>query len=102
MLTLTRCTITADDDTLGEMMPDAVVVINGDSPNSTAQISVPDNKRRKFVRVERVLEAVVKGSGKEWVIQGRSEHLEQVVGVSRDESQVTYRISAAGGCRGCK
>ena len=101
MLTLTRCTITTDDDMFGETMPDAVVVISGDSPNSTAQISVPDNKRRKFVRVERVLDAVVKGSGKDWVIQGRSEHLEQVVGVSQEESQVTYRINAAGGCQGC-
>ena len=101
MLTLTRCTITTDDDTLGELMPDAVVIISGDSPNSTVQISVPDNNRRKFVRVERVLEAVIKGSGKEWVIQGRSENLEQVVGVSSEESQVTYRINAAGGCRGC-
>ncbi|WP_373070173.1 hypothetical protein [Gemmatimonas sp.] len=101
MLTLTRCTITTDDDTLGELMPDAVVIISGDSPNSTVQISVPDNTRRKFVRVERVLEAVIKGSGKEWVIQGRSENLEQAVGVSSDESQVTYRINAAGGCQGC-
>ena len=102
MLTLTRCTITSDDDTLdGQMTPDAVVVVSGDSPNSTVQISVRDDERRKFVRVERVLNAVVQGKGRDWVIQGRSEHLEQIVGLNKADSAVTYRVRTEGGCRGC-
>ena len=100
MLTLTDCTITGDDLLLHDL-EGAVVVVNGSSPSAIAQISVPDPETKKFRRVERVLDAVVRGKGREWVIQGRSEHLEATVGVPRGESEITYRIESKGRCRGC-
>lgn len=100
MITLTRCTITADGETIDDWEK-ATIVCSGESPNSTVAISAFDHETRKFRRVDRVLAASVKGSGRNWQIEGTSERLVDEMGVPVDDAKVSYRVVAVGGCRGC-
>lgn len=100
MITLTRCTITSDGETVSEMNG-ATIVVSGESPNSTVAISAPDRMSKKFRRIDRVLHASVKGNGKNWQIDGVSEFLNVEVGVPAAEARISYKVTATGGCQGC-
>jgi RecA-family ATPase len=100
MITLMRCKITSEGETVNEW-EGATIVASGESPNSTVAISAPDQVSKKFRRVDRVLNASVKGHGRDWIIEGTSEQLIDEVGVPVAEARVRYQIIAAGGCQGC-
>jgi hypothetical protein len=97
MLTLTKCHITSPDM---EDIDDAVVTVSGESPNATIKISAPDHQVRKFRTVDRLLHASIKGKGKNWTIEGESEHLSQVVRTS--DALIKLNVKSLGGCQGCR
>jgi hypothetical protein len=98
MMTLTKCKVS--DSEGGVELRGAVVVVSGESPNSTVRISQPDPEMRKFRPFDRILNATVTGAGRNWTIQGVSEHLRSEVQTS--EAEITYRIVSTGGCQGCR
>lgn len=97
MLMLTNCRVTGEDIEL----EGAVVVASGESPTATVQISAPDPNKRKFTRVDRLLEASIASNGYRHIIEGHSEYLEQTVGVDKRDSKVTYTVIAKG-CKTCR
>jgi hypothetical protein len=97
MLTLSKCHITGPDM---DDIEDAVIVVSGESPNATIRISVPDHEVRKFRTVDRLLNASIKGKGKNWTIEGESEQLATVVRTT--DTLVKMNVKSLGGCQGCR
>lgn len=98
MMTLTKCKVFDSEGTVD--VEDCVVVVSGESPNATVRISQRDKTARKFRPFDRILYATLTGTGKNWTIQGVSEHLLDEVRTA--EANVTLRVVSEGGCQGCK
>ena len=99
MLNLPNCHILSQDNTHAEM-EGAVVVVVGESPNCTVRISVPDMTERKYVTVDRLLNASFTRKGDTWTFRGKSEHLFDEVGT--EDSVLEMQVTPAPGCEDCR
>lgn len=99
MMILKNCTITDPDELIGPL-EGAVISVSGESPNATVRISARDVEHRKYRHVDRVLGASIRGSERNWSIEGHSEQLATLVGTSDDS--VSLKIEVKGGCEGCR
>lgn len=92
MLKLTGVEIITADD-IHDPIPEGYIVANGESGGAVVKINVPSPGRDKAVPLDTLDEASYTQDGESWIITGKSWHLMDVVGVDRDNAEITVVAS---------
>lgn len=99
MLNLPRCHVLTQDGAHPEM-EGALVVVVGENPNCTVRLSAPDMTERRFITVDRLLNASYTRKADTWTFKGTSEHLREVVGSA--DALMEMQVTPEPGCEDCR